>query len=786
MYNEIEDLDTNLKITFLGTGSNLLDKTRNNSSFLLVLESQKFFLFNCGENTYRNMLKSEFKMQSLMGIFITDFTPDCIAGLPGLLCSLDRNPSYEFNIYGSVKTCQFIKTTLLDKPNLHCNIKYRIKVTSLNGYNKIILPPNIGSRNERPYEIMYSIIGDTISYIIKQEDQKLGNYNEKINDNDSIYAESIKKAYEKKQIEDPKLKPYKGITSVYQIIKKYPNFTISYKGEEIKISTDQRFRNTPKKGVCVCYVNDVTHHQNILELLEEQEYKCHTLIHKYTYSEDIGKYARILNANQIFVTNFTIELGATNANLPILLQYKDDVIKHFINPNVILTSDNTSIELKLIYQGILNILVEKYNNEQEYNNDIIFKRIKSYVPDSKLSLCFLGTSSMLASRTRNFTSIALNLDDNKFILFDCGEGTIRQILDSRSNLSFNNLYGIFLTHLHSDHINGLITVLVALNDTISTRENKEFYIYTPHQNILERFLSYITPFIRYNLRIVDLNINMDTSSHNIIKKSEMITLSDNVLNEISILGFPVIHQYHNKVMCQTNGYIIKDNDICLCLVIDSKEPRKGKEVLNTIGYSCDLLVHEATNAFVDEHGNPINKTPHELNKEALEHNHSTASMAGEFAKDFDAKLLVLTHFSSRYSGDLLFPNLKTMNAIRMEASRTFGRNRVITARDFMTIYLNNDESKIENELIDLQTDENIQVIDRELKISNKKAIDYAQRILKEKERLIENNDWREKANVDKMIIKDQDILSFNNISVIPGDIVLKPFLDPSEVSKVHN
>jgi len=52
--------------------------------------------------------------------------------------------------------------------------------------------------------------------------------------------------------------------------------------------------------------------------------------------------------------------------------------------------------------------------------------------------------------------------------------------------------------------------------------------------------------------------------------------------------------------------------------------------------NCDLLIHEAT-------------YHHELAAKSIAHGHSTARMAGEYAEQVGAKLLVLTHFSSRYS-----------------------------------------------------------------------------------------------------------------------------------------
>src|ERR1044071_1887316 len=69
-----------------------------------------------------------------------------------------------------------------------------------------------------------------------------------------------------------------------------------------------------------------------------------------------------------------------------------------------------------------------------------------------LELEFLGTSSARPTLARNVSSVALNFRGGSF-LFDCGEGTARQMLRSRCSLS--DLEAVFITHLHGDHFYGL-------------------------------------------------------------------------------------------------------------------------------------------------------------------------------------------------------------------------------------------------------------------------------------------------------------------------------------------
>ena len=73
-----------------------------------------------------------------------------------------------------------------------------------------------------------------------------------------------------------------------------------------------------------------------------------------------------------------------------------------------------------------------------------------------MELLFLGTSAGVPTRTRNMTSMVLNLQQPTMAemwLFDCGEGTQHQFLHTPYHPG--KLNKIFITHLHGDHLFGL-------------------------------------------------------------------------------------------------------------------------------------------------------------------------------------------------------------------------------------------------------------------------------------------------------------------------------------------
>ena len=69
-----------------------------------------------------------------------------------------------------------------------------------------------------------------------------------------------------------------------------------------------------------------------------------------------------------------------------------------------------------------------------------------------LDLVFLGTSASAPTARRSPSALLVRRGGER-LLFDCGEGTQRQLL--QSSVGLVDLHEIFLTHYHADHFLGL-------------------------------------------------------------------------------------------------------------------------------------------------------------------------------------------------------------------------------------------------------------------------------------------------------------------------------------------
>ncbi|WP_099222298.1 ribonuclease Z [Listeria costaricensis] len=274
-----------------------------------------------------------------------------------------------------------------------------------------------------------------------------------------------------------------------------------------------------------------------------------------------------------------------------------------------------------------------------------------------MELIFLGTGAGVPSKSRNVTSIALSMlnERGSIWLFDCGEGTQHQIL--RSQVKLGKLEKIFITHLHGDHIFGLPGLLSSRSfqggETAVT-------IYGPAgiREYVETSLSVSGSHLTYPLHVVELEEGQ-------IFADEMLTVTCGKLDHgIESFGFRIVQADKNGTLDAArlkaegvkpgplyqqlkNGETVTLDDGRLINGLDYIGPSQKGRVVAIFGDTraleseiqlaegADVIVHEAT----------FSADKQEM---AAKYMHSTTHEAAELARKAQAKHLILTHISSRY------------------------------------------------------------------------------------------------------------------------------------------
>ena len=274
-----------------------------------------------------------------------------------------------------------------------------------------------------------------------------------------------------------------------------------------------------------------------------------------------------------------------------------------------------------------------------------------------LALRFLGTSAARPTVERNVTSVAL-VREGETLLFDCGEGTQRQIM--RYGVGFS-MADIFFTHYHTDHLVGLI----GLTRTMALQGRTEVLrLFGPAgaHKALRACIAFGGERLTFPVEIAELEggagidrkdytIHAISADHRgatalgyaLVEKTRLGRFNPEIARSFGIPEGPLWGRLHR-------GETIEMPDgrrVDATMLVG--EPRAGRRIvisgytrptaaLQAIAAHADVLVHEAT--FGDDEA-----------ARAVETGHSTAREAAQLARDAGVRRLLLTHFSARYSRD---------------------------------------------------------------------------------------------------------------------------------------
>jgi ribonuclease Z len=297
-----------------------------------------------------------------------------------------------------------------------------------------------------------------------------------------------------------------------------------------------------------------------------------------------------------------------------------------------------------------------------------------------LSLTFLGTAASIPTVDRNVPGLAVQRE-GETILFDCGEGTQRQMMRYGVGFTFKE---VFFTHYHADHLLGITGLLrtMGLQDRASP-----VVLYGPKgaQRILNAATSLgiernkfpveiheVRPGDRlgrpeYDIVVFETDHRADTVGYALVEHLRLGRFNPARAQELGIPEGPLWGRLHKgETVILPDGRTVAPADLV-------GEPRDGRTLVYSgdtrphlsvieAAKGADLLVHEAT--FGSD----------ELER-ARETGHSTAAQAARVALEAGVRRLVLTHISSRYNRDA--------SELLAEARAVFPET--VIARDGMTV-----------------------------------------------------------------------------------------------------
>jgi len=270
-----------------------------------------------------------------------------------------------------------------------------------------------------------------------------------------------------------------------------------------------------------------------------------------------------------------------------------------------------------------------------------------------LRVTFLGTGGTLPTPNRNPSAILVNRE-GEMMLFDCGEGTQRQMMRAKTGMKINS---IFITHFHADHFLGI----PGLIQTMSFNGRTEpLEIYGPE---------WTKQFSKLLVQLGYYRLGFEINAYE-LKDGEVLDKGDYSVSAVATdhgipslgyvleekrragrfnrdraieLGVPVGPLFSK--LQKGEPVKIKRKTILPSQVMG--ETRPGRRLvysgdtrpcksIEKASAGADLLIHDGTLA-------------DELGDWAIETKHSTSREAAQLAKKAGVKQLILTHISSRYS-----------------------------------------------------------------------------------------------------------------------------------------
>lgn len=252
----------------------------------------------------------------------------------------------------------------------------------------------------------------------------------------------------------------------------------------------------------------------------------------------------------------------------------------------------------------------------------------------------LGSGASIPSVKRGLSAVSVK--QSGVYLFDCGEGTQRQMM--KYKVGYGNVKAVFISHLHTDHFLGLFGLIETLR--LSGR-TEPLLVFGPEgvKGMFreEKFLKVEEISNDFTFKTADFTISAIKNNHArnsfgfLIEQNKRRKYDEKKANSLGIKG-RLFSEIEKKGMLVVKGKTVSLDDISTLVrgkkIVYSGDTMPCKEI-EEAAKDADLLIHEGT-------------FKREEKDDALERKHTTIEEAAKLAKEAGVKKLIITHISTRY------------------------------------------------------------------------------------------------------------------------------------------
>jgi ribonuclease Z len=273
-----------------------------------------------------------------------------------------------------------------------------------------------------------------------------------------------------------------------------------------------------------------------------------------------------------------------------------------------------------------------------------------------IRVTFLGTAAARPTVGRNVSALAVQREGT-VMLFDCGEGTQRQMMRYATGFAVDD---IFFTHLHADHFLGVIGLVRTMGLQGRTEPMR---LWAPRGGaaILDAAVNLGVERVGFEITVRELEPGesvardeydivafrarhgMNSLGYALIEHERLGRFHPERARELGVPAGPLFGKLHRGEAVEVDGRVVRPEDVV-------GAPRPGRRVVYTgdtrpcpdtvrIAQAADLLIHDAT--FCDDERERARAT-----------GHSTAREAARVAEKAGVARLAITHVSARYAEDI--------------------------------------------------------------------------------------------------------------------------------------